>query len=242
MRVKVVIRITALLFAALWISGCQNIVHEPSEPWPRMVWPDPCQYTSIPFTPPCISGMVENEGFRWSDEFTACRDDVAEYGRVLDRFYQCNTQDLAAAFDRVTAASLSTARCYAEFFSEVDRTVAEKPLHCSRVEVPNTLRLTVTGIDGVEYDMGVPDCVRASEYDVHVPSKYWLEGCVNDVLKFANKTTSHSFGRDKSAKHQFDEYSNNLRENLERRSRAVVDQFNCLADRRLPCFWSELFF
>lgn len=186
--------------------------------------------------------MVEDEGFRWSDEFAACRDDVAEYGRVLERFYQCKTRDLAGAFDKATTESIATAKCYTGFFSEKERTVAEKPMHCSRVKTPNTLRLTVTGIEGVEYDLGVPDCVKATEYDVHVPSKYWLEGCVNDVLKFAGKTSSYSFGSDKSAKQQFEEYSNNLRENLERRSRAVVDQFNCLADRRLPCYWSELFF
>jgi len=232
-------RVAVLLFAALLFSGCQSAKREP---WPRMSWPDPCQSTFVPFTPHCISGMVEDEGFRWSDEFAACRDDVTEYGRVLDRFYECKTRDLAAAFDKVTSASLATAKCYAEYFLETERTIAEKPLHCSRVEVPDTVRLTVTGIDGVEYGMGVPDCVRASDYDLYVPSEFRLESCVEDVLNFADKKQSYSFWGKKSAKQQFEEYTNNLRENLERRSRGVVDQFNCLADRRLPCYWSGLFY
>lgn len=229
-----------MLFAALLLSGCQSVKREP---WPRMSWPDPCQYSIIPFEPHCISGSIEDEGFRWSDEFEACRDDVTEFGRVLDRFYRCKVRDLADAFDKVTSQSLATARCYAEFFSEeTERSVTDKPLHCPRVEVPNTLRLTVTGIDGVEYNMGVPDCVKASEYDLHVPSMFWLEGCVDDVLEFADQTPSYSFGGDKSAKEQFDEYAKNLREDLDERNRAVVEQFNCLADRRLPCFWSGVFF
>ncbi len=236
------LRVVILLSMSLLLAGCPS-AHR--EPWPRQSWPDPCQYSSIPFAPICISGTVEDEGFRWSDEFAACRDDVSEYGRILDRFYQCKTHDVAVAFDKLVSASLATAKCYADFFAEdIDRSAEEKPLHCSRVDVPRTFLLTVTGIDGVEYGMGVPDCVTASEYDVHVPSKYWLEGCVDDVLEFADKTPSYSYsyGRDKSARQQFEEYSNNLREDLEERSRAVVEQFNCLADRRLPCYWSGMFF
>ena len=91
-------------------------------------------------------------------------------------------------------------------------------------------------VDGLEYDLGVPRCVKKSDgYNFAPKEKYQLSRCKEQVEIF---TGDEVFGYSmdaKAAQEQYDTYMRNLRDEVERRLNDAISKFNCIADGNSYC-------
>jgi hypothetical protein len=199
--------------------------------WPIETYPNACETTMIPWEPSCL-GIAGYDGFKYRDEFQACRLSMQAYQYALDEHYSCTKRKLTAIFDELLTVVPKTYNCYVEFFS--DKSEGDPTSVCTLVEVPKFHHSYEA--DGLEYDLGVPWCVRKDRASSSAPKReYRLEDCREQVRVFAGENVLGQSLYAKSAQEQFDTYMRNLKRVLEDKADEAVEKFNCMAEGRQFC-------
>lgn len=135
-------------------------------------------------------------------------------------------------FDELMEAVPKKYNCYVEFFQSTEE--GDPSSLCPPLDVPQFHHSYQ--VDGLEYDLGVPRCIRKSDgYNFAPTRKYQLADCKEQVEIF---TGEKSFGYSmnaESAQKQYDTYMQNLRRELDQRIDEAVRKFNCYADGNEFC-------
>ena len=176
----------------------------------------------IPDEPICLMSAGIEGGFRYRDQFQACRFDLQSFANALDEHYRCTNQKLKTTLDDLLVSVISTYNCYVRFFADKDR--GDPSAQCPPLDVPRFHHSYQ--VDGLEYDLGVPKCVSG-----YAPtSRYDLSNCNEQVEVFTGDNIFGYSWSAESAQKQYDTYMRNLRFELDRRLDDAVRRFNCHAD------------
>ncbi|MEQ9244383.1 MAG: hypothetical protein RLN99_00345 [Kiloniellaceae bacterium] len=201
--------------------------------WPVQTYPDACHTGMIPFEPFCLSSASIGEGFKYRDEFQACRESMSNFIRALDTHYDCTERNLQRVFDGLLKSVPDTFNCYVEFFIVEEE--GDPSSACPPVEVPHILRSYEA--DGLEISLGVPRCIRRDAgYNFAPKRAYELEMCHEQVEVFTGKKRSTYRLDAAPAQEQYDTYLRNLRQVLDRKADDAIRQFNCMAEGGSYCF------
>jgi hypothetical protein len=196
--------------------------------WPVSSYAYGCTSGFIPSEPFCLMGEIE-----YRDEFQACRQSLLNYTDALDRYYNCSAENLKSIFDQLLVSVPAKYNCYVEFFEnnkEGDSSVA-----CPPIDVPRFS--SSMEADGLEYDLGVPRCIRKSGGYTFAPKKeYELHSCEGQVEVFTGKGYRSYSSDASSAQGQHDTFLRNLRQKLDREAEDAVRKFNCRAEGDRYCF------
>lgn len=201
--------------------------------WPVQTYTYTCESGMIPSEPIClISGGIDG-GFKYNDQFVACRQSLMNYTAALDDFYICSEEKLTNIFNELLKQVPETFNCYVNFFKS--KREGNPSLECPPVQVPRFSPFYEA--NGLEINLGVPRCIaKNNEYNFAPSMAYQLDDCREQVEVFTDKAIfGHSFNA-ASAKNQHDTYLNNLRWVLEEKAQDAVRKFNCIAERQKYCF------
>lgn len=219
----------SMLFAFI-LSGCGT--PGTGSGWPIQTYPSACATSMIPFQPVCLNRSDVEGGFKYQGEFAACRQSVANYTNALKSFGNCSDEKLKAIFDNLLKQVPSTFDCYARYF-EV-RKAGDPSTECPPIGVPKFY--SSYEADGLEFDLGVPRCIRKSDgYSFAPKTTYQLDDCRNQVQVFMGKTFFARSMNASSAQEQYDTYLRNLNRVLDAKSNDAISKFNCIAERRTYC-------
>ena len=193
--------------------------------WPVQTFPYACTGHSIPFEPMCVSSLG-GDGFKYRDEFQACRQGVTAYEDAINTFLRCKRDELKTAFDRSIRDVKKTYNCFVDYFSTHKQ--GDPSGQCDLVEEP-TFHARYEA-DGIEMYFGIPNCVRKSSTTLYIPKRYYeLERCKDDVEAFTGSRFGSFSTRATSAQKQYDTFMQNLRRKAETKLDDAVRQFNCKA-------------
>lgn len=183
--------------------------------------------------PTCLGSANYDNGFKYRDQFQACRIDMQSFQNAMDEHYRCASSDLKGIFDKLIMQVPKTYNCYVDYFK--DKEEGDPSIECPPIDVPRFNGLYVA--DGLEYDLGVPRCVRKSQgYNFAPNRRYKLDDCKDQVEIF---TGSKSYGYSlnaKSAQDQYDTYMSNLRFEIDGKVDDAVRKFNCFARGDRYCY------
>jgi hypothetical protein len=227
-KVRLMVPVASLLV----VSACVSNGGGGGMAWPVQSYPYACSGNSIPFEPSCVDNLIDNS-FKYRGEFQACRQSVQSFEDAVNTFHRCKSDELKAIFDKLIKKVKSTYNCYVDVISANKK--EDPSAICERVEVPRFIASYVA--DGVEYDFGIPNCVKKSKFTVYVPKgDFGLSFCKEDVEKFVGKGYSVLSYRSKSAQKQYDTYVENLRRKASDKIDEAVRKFNCKARGESVCF------
>jgi hypothetical protein len=222
-----IITSAVLLLFLIGVMGCSSSTGSGGNGWHVESYPYDCSAGMIPFPPSCLSFAEVDGGFKYNGEFLACRQSIKNFTIALDDYYKCSLEKLRSIFDRLLVEVPKTYNCYIRNFDEKSHTNLSQK--CSPIDVP---RFHATyEADGLEYDLGVPRCVKLNgEFDFIPKYKYQIEECKQQVDIFTGKD-SFKFSLDVSpAQKQYDTYLKNLKSVLNNKADDAIRKFNCLAE------------
>lgn len=181
----------------------------------------------IPDEPICLMTASTDGGFKYRDQFQACRFDLQSFENALDEHYRCTSRKLKSIFDELLVSVPATYKCYVDFFR--DQEEGDPSVQCPPIDVPRFNHSYQ--IDGLEYDLGVPRCIRKSDgYNFAPKREYQLGDCKKQVEIFAGEGAFGYSMNARSAQKQYDTYMRNLRFELEQSLDDAVRKFNCYAN------------
>lgn len=228
---KGLMEVLTVPIAALMLTGCISSggVRYPVETFNRS-----CDRSSIiPYGPSCLEWARSQGGFKNGSEFQACKQSVLNYTSALDELYNCQDMKLKATFDDLLVKVPATYNCYVEFFQ--DKREGEPSSDCPPVDVPHFPYPYEA--DGLEINLGVPQCVRQHEGNSFAPKRaYELDDCRKQLEVFAGEGLSALSWEASSAQYQYDTFLGNLRDVLDRKADETVAGFNCYAEGREYCW------
>lgn len=218
-RVKLFIIIIAI---SSILAGCGTTGGGSS--WPVQTYTNVCGLAMIPSEPICLTLAGYGVGFKYRDQFAACRQSISYYISALDEFYRCSDEKLKDIFDDLLKQVSETYNCYVRYFAEYKE--GDPSSYCPLVEVPQFFPSYEA--DGLEINFGVPWCVaKSSNYNFAPKRKYQLDDCREQVEVFLNAA---------SAQEQYDTYLRNLRWVLDQKASDAVSKFNCIGEGNKYCF------
>lgn len=146
--------------------------------------------------------------------------------------YIAAESELRSIFDKLIKDVTDKYNCYSQFLEQ--NTTGHPSASCSPLNVPQFNGQYV--VNGLEYDLGVPRCIRKNEgYNFAPKTKYDLDKCRREVEIF---TGNSSFGHSlysKSAQAQYDTYLRNLRFEIDSKIDDAIRKFNCFANGEKFC-------
>lgn len=152
---------------------------------------------------------------------------------ALNEHYDCANRDLKGKLDKLLVAVPEKYNCYVEFFK--NRKEGDPTAACRLIDVPRFNGAYV--VYGLEYDLGVPQCVRMNaSYNFAPKRRYELDDCEMQVNVFIGKPGFGYSTNAKAAQEQYDTYMRNLRQELDRRLDDAIRKFNCISRRGSYCF------
>lgn len=195
--------------------------------WPTQSYPYACETGMLPDEPICLTSASFDGGFKYRDQFRACRIDMQSFENALNEHYRCTNRKLKWVFDELLVSVPATYNCYVDFFS--DKEEGDPTNQCPPIDVPTFFQSYE--VSGLEHDLGVPLCIRKSVgYNFAPKWKFQLVDCKNQVEVFTSKNAiGHSVNAE-SAQEQYDNYMQNLRFKLDQMLDDAVRKFNCFAD------------
>lgn len=183
--------------------------------------------------PLCLGSAEIDNGFKYRDQFQACRIDIQSFQNAMDTHYRCANSELKGLFDKLIKEVPKTYNCYVDFFRERDE--GDPSTQCPPINVPRFDGAYV--VDGLEYDLGAPRCIRKSKNHNFAPDRaYELADCKKQVETFTGKKSYGYSLNAKSAQGQYDEYMDNLRAEIDRKIDEAVRKFNCYARGDKFCY------
>lgn len=213
------------------ISGC--VTTGGRSGWPIETYPDVCNSFMIPLEPSCLSWADYDGGFKYKEQFSACRQSMAYYTSALDEYYRCSEDKLSEIFDDLLKRVPSTYDCYVRYFQEHKE--GDPSAECPPIEVPRFYASYEA--DGLETDLGVPRCIaKSSNYNFAPKRQYQLEDCREQVEVFTGKAILSSSFNATSAQEQYETYLRNLRWIIDQKANDAISKFNCIAEGRKNCF------
>lgn len=221
----------AVVLASLLVGGCATSVRTPG--WPVTTYDYTCRPGSIPWEPTCLTTASYDGGFKYSDEFQACKQSMFNYTTALEEYYRCSETRLRSVLDGLLVSVPETYNCYEKFFRDIKE--GDPSVTCPPVEA---VFLHSYEADGLEINLGVPRCIAKSESYNFAPKRaYRLDDCREQVEVFLGKArTSYSWSSDAhSAQEQYDTYVRNLRYVIDQKRNDAVRKFNCMAEGNTYC-------
>jgi len=211
------------------LAGC---IASGSGGWPVDTYASTCQRRTMPTAPICLSSAEYDGGFKYSDQFQACHQSMKNFINALNEYYDCSDVELKQIFNKLLVSVPDTYNCYVEFFKE--KKEGDPSAACPPIDVPRYLHSYEA--DGLEYDLGVPRCIRKSDgYNFSPKWSYQLDDCLRQVEIFSGKNLSSRSMNASSAQDQYDGYLQNLRRVLDQKADDAVRKFKCLAERQRYC-------
>ena len=203
------------LLLALAIAGCVPMAAR--TPWPSQSYPMSCPQWSMPMAPICLSMTSYDGGFKYDDQFVACRGDVQSFGYALNRWYECVMDELTSKHKLFIVLSLATLQCLDSKLAGSSPGKPHPVLDCPVVDVDIDRSHALGFIDIA------PLCVTKQE---HFPEYSWaMDRCRDDVLKYVRKMKS-----------AIENGSYELRSKANRAADDATRRFNCYARREAYCF------
>lgn len=201
--------------------------------WPLQTYPYACHSGMVPDEPLCLGSAEYDNGFKYRDQFQACRMDIQAFQDAINEHYRCANSELRNIFDKLMKDVPATYNCFVDFFS--DKKEGDPSLQCPPIDVPRFNGEYV--VDGLEYDLGVPRCVRKSDSHNFAPKrKYELDDCKEQVEIFTGRKAYGYNINASSSQEQYDTYMRNLRNELDRKVDDGVRKFNCYANGDQYCY------
>lgn len=214
-----------LCFTVL-LSGC--IATSGTRGWPIQTYTQTCEVGMIPFEPHCLfSGSAEG-GFRYKDEFSACRQSLTNYTNTLDDFYRCSNDKLTNIFNTLLKQVRETGNCYEDHFKT--NGFENNIMNCPQVAVPRFSSPYQTS--GLEPRLGVPFCVTENQTPLN---EYFFITCQEKIDIFLDKKIIKSTLGAASAQQQYDYYMKSLKSVLDHKSNSAISKFNCIAQGNKYC-------
>ena len=221
-------RLVIVFFSLLLLSGCVAS----GGGWPVSTYDHACHTGMIPSEPFCLFSADYDDGFKYSDQFQACRQSVSNFAIALDEYYRCSDTKLKAILDQLLVSVPATYNCYVEFFK--DKKEGDPSAACPPVDIP--LFFHSYEADGLEADLGVPRCIAKTKVYNFAPKRvYQLDDCRDQVELFTGKAIRSYSLNAASAQGQYDTFLRNLRWVLDRKSDDAISKFNCIAEGRSYC-------
>jgi hypothetical protein len=201
--------------------------------WPLQSYPYACHTGMLPNEPVCLGSANYDNGFKYGSQFQACRTDMQSFRNAMNEHYRCASSELKGMFDKLVKQAPKTYNCYVGYF--IDKEKGDPSTQCPPIDVSRFNGSYV--VDGLEYDLGVPRCVRKNKgYNFAPNRKYKLDDCKKQVEIFTGKKSYGYSLNAKSAQNQYDTYMSNLRTEIDRKVDDAVRKFNCFARGDRFCY------
>lgn len=227
------VRKSFLLSACIILSFVTGCVTSGGGGWPIETYNFTCNTGMMPTQPVCLTVAVYNSGFKYTEEFHACKESMLNFTNALDTYYQCSDMQLKTIFDKLVKDVPETYNCYVNFFANAN--TGDSSSGCPPVDVPRFYQSYEA--EGIEINLGVPRCIVKSEgYNFAPKSAYQLDDCRQQVDVFIGKSTFFHSLDAASAHNQYYTYLVNLRQIIDRKTEEAVSKFNCLAEGRRYCY------
>ena len=213
----------ALLVSLLILTGCKTTE------WSNYPYDFSCDVFAPPY-PPCVID-VSGDGFKYKGQFEACKADVRNYDLALQNWSRCANDDARTLLNNINDEVVVAFNCLEQKFMGDAVDVA---LVCPKVSIPRNIELYSSGsqaavlvyADTIEFSANVPVCVRGD----HNETKLTYEsGCREPLRAFLDASNSDS------AQQQYDRFVGWLNAETRQRANTVVEQFNCVAERKYSC-------
>ncbi len=199
--------------------------------WPIQSYPYASHPGMLPDAPICLISASIN-GFRYQDEFQACRVSLQIFQEAMEVHYSSTNSELKKTFDILIEKTNKTYNCYVRYFANEE--TGDPSVDCPPVDIPQFRGAYV--VDGLELYLGVPRCVRKSgEHSLAPKRNYEVSDCKEQVEVFAGKNSYRSSLDATSAQKQYDNYMQNLRRKIDNDVNDAVSKFNCYARNERIC-------
>lgn len=188
-----------------------------ARPWPTQSYRVDCPIVFMPTEPICLTSASFEGGFKYGDQFQACRIDLQSFGYALDRWVECVGREWVDGFNRYVDLSKATLLCLSRELPEDEFRSAVEPPACPEVEVDIDPNHNLTGFTLQ------PLCLRQARF---FPKNRWdLERCSTEVVDYLS-TMRSSIGSGRTGIHY----------KAQSASDRAVERFNCYARRERFCF------
>ena len=199
--------------------------------WQVDTYENSCLNTIAPRQPSCLN-YAQAVGFKYQDQFQACRKNMINFTTALDEYYDCADTKLRAIFDDLFKRVPDLFNCYVRFFN--DKKEGDPSFFCLPLEAPKFRPHFAA--KGLELRFGIPQCLRKIKgYDFAPKESFDLHDCRRQMQIFMGETKQTYSLSAVSAQVQYDTYQQNLRQKLDRSADDAIRKFNCVAERRTNC-------
>lgn len=188
--------------------------------WPVQQYPYGCKW--MPMEPACISSI--EVGFKYSGQFSACKQSLNNYVAFQEAFYDCTAKELNDVFQKLSKNISITYNCLSQYKDDKNEVI-----NCPNVEIPKFDKAYI--VRGLEYDLGVPYCVKNFRH--RQMTEFFLDDCKADVDEFNSDgkyISSYS-----SARKQYKEFMGNLHDEIQNNIDNAIRKFNCHAENQDFC-------
>lgn len=188
-----------------------------TRPWPTQGYATACPIYSIPFEPVCLTSASIDGGFKYSDQFEACRGDMQRFAFALDRWGDCVLEELRTNYNLYLDRSKATLECLATSLPREEFRDSPVAPECPVVEVDIDRFHNLSSFDVP------PLCIGKTEF---FPRNGWrLESCTKDVVEYIQ-----------TMKRKIEDASWTVHEKARRAGDDATRKFNCYARRERFCY------
>lgn len=212
------------------ITGCKTPALLSTE-WTTYPYEFSCKVYAPP-VPPCVNDWSGN-GFEYTGEFNACKTDVLNYEAAIQSWSRCANEDVRVLLDGVNSAVREAFVCLDEKYLAGE---VNEAMSCPSVTIPREIEsysiMSTTNVlhyaDTIDFTANVPTCVREGYRDFE--SQYGYEFlCRDELMSFLDPSSNVS------AQRQYNKFVSWMNVEVPLRVNTVVDQFNCVAERKYIC-------
>ncbi|WP_242343593.1 hypothetical protein [Anaeromyxobacter terrae] len=131
----------------------------------------------MPMEPICHTSASFDGGFKYNDQFAACRIDMQSFAAALDQWCECVIEDLRTNFNVFVDRSRSTLECLNAGASSGRRVEQAAVVQCAEVDVPIDRYYNLDARDVP------PLCIKKQEF---FPRDTWsFDRCQGEVLEYS---------------------------------------------------------